>query len=43
MGFLTEPISGAFLMLSAASVFWHIFQAQRAKSAKRRAVVELEA
>ena len=43
MGFLTEPISGAFLMLSASSVFWHIFQAQRAKSAKRRAAVEIQA
>ena len=43
MGFLAAPISGAFLVLSAASVFWHIYQAQRAKSAKRRAVVELEA
>ena len=32
MGFLTSPISGAFLALSAASVCWHIYQARRSKS-----------
>ena len=32
MGFLTSPISGTFLMLSVASVLWHIYQAHRSKS-----------
>ena len=30
-GFLTSPISGTFLVLSAASITWHIVQASRAK------------
>jgi putative tricarboxylic transport membrane protein len=30
-GFLTSPISGTFLVLSAASIVWHIFQAWRAQ------------
>ena len=32
LGFLTSPISGAFLVLSVASVLWHIYQAHRSRS-----------
>ena len=31
IGFLTAPISGCFLALSAASIIWHIYQGRRSK------------
>ncbi|WP_316975566.1 tripartite tricarboxylate transporter permease [Shumkonia mesophila] len=36
LGFLTNPISGVFLVLAIVSVLWHVIQAWRGRPAKAR-------
>lgn len=40
MEFLTQPIAGSFIALSAASVVWHIVQTHRAKRGKAKVAIE---
>jgi putative tricarboxylic transport membrane protein len=40
MDFLTQPIAGSFIALSAASVVWHVVQTHRTKRGKAKVAIE---